>query len=398
MKIRHFIPRGGRRFYWQPSNELRACGWRPQRLPDDLGAAVAKAEALNAEVDAWRRGEVPAGAPPAVQARAKRPPPGTVSALIEDYRHSRWWAQLAPSTRRGYEWALDAIEAWAGDQLARAISAPAVQAFYLGLSRRVEGRGTARRVVETPAKAAAAVRVLRLLLQVGVRLGYRTDNPASRPGISLRRRREPVLWTDAMLAQMVAAADRLGWYSLGTAMALNAWIGQREGDVLALPPWQVEAEALVIRQRKTGRRVSLPVYLVPQLVARLRAAPLRGTTHLLVHDRSGRPWNADTFRHVFADVRKAAAEGLPATEGQPALPPMPACAGLRFMELRHTAVTRLHEAGVEDLGIAGITGHTPGSVRAVIDRHYLVRTEAAAADAFRRRIAAEATPRQGGQD
>ena len=66
------------------------------------------------------------------------------------------------------------------------------------------------------------------------------------------------------------------------------------------------------------------------------------------------------------------------------------CGGvLWFMELRHTAVTRLHEAGVDFLGIAGITGHTPGTVQAMCDKHYLVRTAKAAEGAFRKRLAAE---------
>jgi len=52
-------------------------------------------------------------------------------------------------------------------------------------------------------------------------------------------------------------------------------------------------------------------------------------------------------------------------------------------------VTRLHEAHVDEQGIAGITGHTPGSVRAILDRHYIVRTAKAAEGAFRKRLAAE---------
>lgn len=44
---------------------------------------------------------------------------------------------------------------------------------------------------------------------------------------------------------------------------------------------------------------------------------------------------------------------------------------------------------MDDLGISGITGHTPGSVRAILDRHYLIRTTKAAERAFRKRLAAE---------
>jgi hypothetical protein len=289
--------------------------------------------------------------------------------------------------------AVSGMEKWAGDQPARAITPKAVQALYESLLRRVEGRGRNRRVIETPHKAAAVVRVLRLLLEVGKRLGYLRDNPASRPDITIARAREPRIWTPEEVRHMAAVADAMGWRSIGTAILLNEWIGQREGDVLRLPPWRVDAESLVIRQGKTGRRVALPVYLIPHLVARLtaeaEARKVSSPTHLLLHDVNGRPWNAHTFRHVFSEVRAAAAAGLPAQGDRPAIPAMPSCAELRFMELRHTAVTRLNDAGVDGLGIAGITGHTPDSVRNIVHRHYLRHTEKAAGQAFRRRLAAE---------
>jgi hypothetical protein len=66
-----------------------------------------------------------------------------------------------------------------------------------------------------------------------------------------------------------------------------------------------------------------------------------------------------------------------------------ACADLRFMELRHTAVTRLHEPGVDELGIAGVTGRTPDSVKAILARHYLFRTAVAGENAVRKRLAME---------
>lgn len=394
MKVRHLVIKGTAAlplYYWQPAAPLRAAGWQAQRLraPDgtplrDLPEAIAAAERLNAEVDSWRAGEAPPNAPPAMVTRAKRLAPGSVAALVAEYKGKEWWTRLAPKTRSEYGWALDAIVAWAGDMPVRAITPPAVQAFYESQRRRVEGQGRQRRVVETPAKGAAAVRVLRLLMTVAERLGYRPagSNPARQPGISLRRQREPHPWSAAEVAHMAETADKLGWRSMATAILLNEWIGQRMGDLLALRPWASDTEALRLRQSKTGRSVVLPVYLVPHLVARLRAERERegavvSTTHLLTHDTTRQGWNEHTFRHVFAEVREAAAKT------------MPSCSDLIFMELRHTAVTRLDEAGVDPLGIAGITGHSPATVRNIIEAHYLVRTEKAATRAFRTRLAAE---------
>jgi integrase len=394
-RIRYLTERPGPtgpRYFWQPSTVLRGQGWQLTRLPDAFAEAVAAAEQINARVDAWRAGtgEGPNGQPPAgratgkgAAARAPRAAPGSVDALIAAYKASRFWLGLAPKTQRVYAWCLDKISAWAGDAPASAITPALVEKFYQRLQ--VSGEGERK---ETPAKAAAVIRVLRLLLEAGRRLEVRpgvpyvTGNAAARPGLTVKRQREPRLWSAEDIAAMVAAADALGWRSVGTAILLNSWIGQRLGDVLALPRWDVAAGALVFRQHKTGRTVSLPVHLVPALVERLtaeaqRPGAVQSPTHALVHDHTGKPWRPDTFGHVFAEVRTHAAKARPN------------CGDLWFMELRHTAVTRLHEAGVDALGIASITGHSEAGVSAILGRHYLVRTARAAERAFCQRIEAE---------
>lgn len=386
MRIRFMIERGGR-LYWQPSTELRREGWRLERLAEDWAAAVARAQALNRQVDAWRAGrQAPVEAAEAAVTVRRRPPvapPGSVGALIADYKASRWHQDLRPKTRRDYGWALDAVADWAGDLPARALTPAAVQAFHQAMGQRVIEQDGRRMTRETPHRAAAAVRVLRLVLQVGIRLGYLESNPAARPGLTAApRRREPQLWTAGELAHMVATADRLGWVSLGTAIVVNGYVGQRVSDLLAAPPIPAEGSWL-LRQSKTGRAVALPARLVPAISARLEAVAARpGTlsspTHLLLHDRTGRPWSIYAFDDAFAAVRAAAAAA------------MPSCARLQFRELRHYAATRLHESGVDDLGVAAITGHSAQTVRQVLERHYLVRTARAAEAALARRIAAEA--------
>ena len=74
------------------------------------------------------------------------------------------------------------------------------------------------RVSKGRSAAASAVRVL---LRAGVRLGYVTANAAAKPGIGLHRQREPVIWSPDQAAHMAAAADAMGWRSIGTAILLN---------------------------------------------------------------------------------------------------------------------------------------------------------------------------------
>ena len=383
--IRHLVEKPGAhgpRWYWQPSAQLRADGWRPQRLlANTLADAMKLAEELNAEVDA-KRASLPTG-------KAAKAPAGSVLAMIQAYKASKWWPK-GERTRKDYGHYLDAIATWAGDMPSRAVTPRAVQAFHTAMETRTEGKGRHRRTIHTPARAAAAVRVLSALFSAGVRLGFVATNPALRAGISVARQREPVLWTRPQLDHLVATADAMGWHSQATAMLLNYWCGQRQADILHLAPWALEHGAIVLKQRKRGRKVSLPVHLVPELVARLEADRARTTTvasltHLLLHEGTGRPWQPYTFTHTFAEIRAKAAAGDPALN----LPAMPSCASLRWMELRHTAVTALKAAGLDALAISSITGHTAQSVQAILDRHYLVRTTEAAEHAFKARLAKE---------
>lgn len=375
----------GPRWFWQPSAELRGQGWKQQRLAANTQAeAIELAEALNAQVDAKRLAQQ--------GQRPSKAPAGTVAAMIEAYRASKWWPK-GERTGKDYGYYLREIEAWAGDMPARAVTPTAVQAFHTALEKRTEGKGRKRVTIHTPARAAAAVRVLSALFSAGVRLGFVATNPALRAGITTERLRDPVLWTRQQLDHMVATADAMGWRSQGTAMLLNFWCGQRQADILNLAPWRLDQGAIVLTQRKSGTRrqkVSLPVHLVPELVARLEAERARTTTvasltHMLLHEGTGRPWQGFTFTHTFAEIRQKAAEGDPKLN----LPAMPSCQNLRWMELRHTAVTALKAAGLDALAIASITGHTAQSVQAILDRHYLVRTTEAAEQAFKARLAKE---------
>src|SRR3546814_8440307 len=53
---------------------------------------------------------------------------------------------------------------------------------------------------------------------------------------------------------------------------LNDWLGQLEGDLLALPRSVYRNGVIRVRQSKTAAVVELPIGMVPRLVARLDAA------------------------------------------------------------------------------------------------------------------------------
>lgn len=393
LKIRHLVEVRGLH-YWQPSATLRRLGFRPKRLSDDRTAAIVEAEALNAEADT-RRDRAPAPAP---ARRPRGPAFGSVAALIAAYRRSVYFRDLAASTQRGYDQALDRIEDWAGPEPASRITPGMAQTFY-----RERGR--------TPAFANSIMRVGRLLYAAGRRLDLVTTNPFERPAL-IGTDKSGKLWPREAIDAVVRAADALGRHSIGTAVTVNAWAGQREGDVLRMPRTLLDASTVHLRQRKTGAAVRLPLADIPVVVERvgqelerLRARGAEATT-LIVSEETGRPYTSDDFRAWFRRVRDLAATG-DATLG---LPPAPEFAvdylvagrqtdapdayrvrldELWFMHLRHTAVVRMAEAGVDLVQIAAVTGHSEQTVQQIM-QHYAVKTATLAAQAFRRRLKHEA--------
>lgn len=398
IKVPYLVEKPGRRgprYFWQPSKELRALGWRSERLrrPDgmavtDAAEAVAIAQARNDELARWRAGQA---SPRRRDAKA-----GTLDAMIVAYKRSKAFLRLRPSTQRVYRQSLERISHWAGDMQAAALTPGLVQKFYDSMAEPAVRIEDGRRIA-VPARLGLAngtIRVLRLLLEWGRRADMVADNAARRPGLRDGAAKGR-LWSPAAVAAFVAAADRMGWHSVGTAVLLDEWIGQREGDVLALTRGIWHDGALHLTQSKTGAAVVLPIGMVQPLVARLEAELARGrvvplaqpaAAPLLVCETTGRPWKGDHFRHTFSAIRAAAAAGFPADDDHPE--PVAGCpelAGLWFMHLRHTAVTRLAEAKCPLPLIAAVTGHSLATVEAIVDR-YLIRTAAMAREAFRLRL------------
>lgn len=413
LTIRYLVrlngPAGGLpRFYWQPSSKLRAAGERPQRVPLDWNrytdapaleaAAIAAAQLLNADLDGRRTQAVAAIVAP-------RPAARTLGDLIVAYRSSPDWRKLAEKTRRSYTQCLGKIDAWGADAPVKVIDAARVQKLVQSLSA-------------TPAYANAVARVLRLVLEHGRRNSWIDHNPAIRLGLSSSAP-TGLIWPREAVPAFVAAADRIGRHSIGTAVLLNEWLGQREGDILRMPRHVLRNGTLMIRQSKTGAGVALPVGMIAHLVRRLEEEDARQAARLaererqaassgrkvprpltiIVSEETGLPYREDNFRHVFAAVRAEAAKAAPHGFQIDHLMPGrdmhdPAAFTVRmeqltFMSLRHTAVTRLGEAQCDDGLIATITGHSPETVAQVLKR-YMVRTATMARLAFQRRLDAEA--------
>jgi hypothetical protein len=384
------------RYYWQPSSILRKAGHAARRVPAHWpalasdpaaleAAAIAEARALNRALHL-----AAAAAPPADT--AARPGACSFAEAMLLYRASRFYTRLRASTRHAYDHDLSMLERWAagGDLPLREITPRRVEDLYMTLH------------AKTPAKANHLVTMLRVLLGFCRHEGLVRENAAAHPKL-IGPRPSGRIWPREAVTLFVAAADRAGFPAIGSAVLLNEWLGQREGDVLAMKPPSLVSGDIVLRQSKTGAGLRLPVASIPALAERLAAELERRGAHkvlpldapLLLDEATGARYSADTFRHRFSAIRAALAAEHPSfpvdyvvAGAADAAEPTLATSALLFRHLRHTAIVRLAEAEVDTKLISAITGHTLGSINSILER-YLVRTRAMAKTAFAKRTAKE---------
>lgn len=361
LSIRHFVEKrradGTARYYWQPSAALRKKGFMVKRLSDTRHLAMAEAEEYNAQVDQWRTDM--SRAPDQVV-------PGTVAALARAYRESREFSKLAPATQKDYGHYLNALASWGHTTPVTRITRRDVARMYDAV------RGQGER------KAAYLIQVGRVLFNFAINELMIPDgtNPFARPGLTYTAKPQQI-WTEEEIRHFVSVADANGYAPIGTAVFLNEWMGQREGDICRLKIGQYTDGDIAIVQNKTGARVFLPVDTVPALAARLKnhiaSCRRRGPDAPMFQKPSGAAYTQNGLKTMFKRVRALAAQT------------MPSIAGRTFQTLRHTAVCRLGVAGAGTPLIASITGHSLKTCDIILER-YSIRTKEHARAAFARRV------------
>ena len=364
-RIRYLVARprkdGTMRYYWQPDEVLRAANWKMCRLSDDKGEAMRMAEEKNQHVDQWRANMIDN---PVNEA------PGSVDALIADYLGSRHYIKLGDATKKDYTRYLKVVSQWAGDQQAINITAKMVQDLYETLRDK------------KPRKAMYIVQVLRLLFAHGERQSLipKNTNPATNPGLEYKAKKG-TLWSAEAVKHFVKTADAMDYFSIGTAVMLNEWLGQRRGDIIKLALSSCRDGCIYIKQSKTGAEVELPIEEIPELIERIdqqlhryRKNKISGTN--LIQKPGGRPYTGHGFVSAFVRIREEAIKTMPAMKK------------LVFKDLRHTAVTRLGESGATPQQIAAITGHTLKTCTDILNT-YNIHTAKMAREGFRLRRATQ---------
>lgn len=317
-----------RYWYWQRP------GFPLTRLPDDPAERVARAAALNASADERR---------PREQAVIRD---GSVRWVVDKYRASERFTELAPGTKAYYE-----------RQLLRIVDAVGDLMFASAMTRRI--------VVEVIESVEAASErrklraVLSLLFETAKYYGLTEHNHARGLRMKMMKRRQVVITADEIRALFTAAMklpDGAG--AMRVAYALLLFSAQRPVDCLKMRRGQRAAGWISLKQQKTGKLVSVPEHSALKRI--LDAAQEAQRSMYLVADDLGRPISYARFNAWSREVRRLA--GLPHIQDR---------------DFRRTAIVMMAEAGATEPEISAISGHTKAYVSGVIET-YLPATRALA--------------------
>lgn len=241
-----------------------------------------------------------------------------VPALADLYEKSPEFRGLAAATRRSYEMNLDKIRN-------RLAIAPANEL------RPQDVRIIMDEMADQTGAANQFVRVLGSLYTWGRKRGHVSVKPTE--GVELFDEVPHEPWPEWLLAEALADPQ------VRLPVALLYYTAQRIGDVCRMRWSDVRDGAIVVRQQKTGKTLSIPFHAD---LARLLADEPRDALTIL--QREGRPAKEDWIR----DMLQTWAKG----RGEKVVP----------HGLRKNAVIALLEAGCSVAETAAISGQTLGMV------------------------------------
>jgi len=251
--------------------------------------------------------------------------PGTIDALVADFKRSPEYCQLGTSTRIAYAKDLDRLHIVGKGRLAD------IKRMHI-LTLRDE-------LADRPRTADHFIQVCRRLLSWAVDRGYIDANPLLRVKM-INTPTAYITWSDADCQRFENSLPR---EALLTPYMLGRYTGQRKGDVLRMARGRYDGTAIEVTQGKTGADLWIPCH--ERLRGYLDALP--GDRLLFCVTAKGKAWQPTTFSHELDKHLDKIGLGH-----------------LCFHGLRHSAATALADAGCSDRDIASITGHkTPSMVR-----------------------------------
>ena len=247
--------------------------------------------------------------------------------LIADYHKSQRYTRLKPRTALDYDKYLNFFK----ERMGKANPAK---------MQRKDAIRLRDANADKPYFANYSIRVLRVLMEHCVDIGWRDSNPVR--GVSeiktQKAAREP--WPRELLdayrdACPVGTRERL-------VMELCVGTGQRIGDVLEMRWSDIQDDAFVIRQNKTGKELWVPI--LPELQTALNATK-RNSLFIVTNQNATNRLSYHAASHSVREVRKQIG-----------------ALDYDIHSWRYNAACELLEAGCEDDLIAAVTGQSPAMV------------------------------------
>lgn len=256
--------------------------------------------------------------------------PGTLGHLLESYKRSPRFTDLAPRTKRDYNKCMD--------YLAPSRDMP-LDHLTTGFMAKLRDRTVARR------KASFTNHMIAMLSSAcrhGVEYDMLDKNPCAglqKARVPTERRLENRPWSAAERVNVLAAAPP----HLKVPLALARFLGLRRGDIIRLPDMAYRDGFISLRAGKNGKLMKMPV--VGRLKEILDNRPRGETVTMLCVNSRGQPWTEDGFT---ASTRKFFAQCVRRGIAGPRL---------TVHGLRHTVATELREMGYTAHQIKDYVGH-----------------------------------------
>jgi integrase len=264
---------------------------------------------------------------------ADRVVPRSIHALAIEYYDSAAFKSLKPITQGVYK---NIIE-----RFCREIHAPTGQAYGDWSAVTLNSQHIEKLMewrAHKPDSANGLRKVLREMMKVAKKLGWRVDDPTQGvKKIKPKKKGGFHRWTDAEVAQFEQR------HSIGTkarlALALGLFLGQARQDVILMGEQHIADGVLNwVRKNEAKTSFELAIQIHPELRRIIDATPSKHLTFLVTEHQ--RPFTAAGFGNWFRDRCNEAG--------------LPQCS---FHGLRKAAATRLIDAGCDVVEAASITGH-----------------------------------------
>lgn len=267
--------------------------------------------------------------------------PGTMAALICEYKEHPAYKKLGPSRKQLLDRCFDIINGYWGNLLPSQISPKAVLALQLKLQ-------------DTPSMADKVVGALRQLFKFGIPREYLDTNPAENIPNLHESGEGYIPWPQAVIEDVTDEANPM----LRLAVFMHLYTGQRIQDVTKMQWSHVKGNKIeVASQAKTGHRLLIPLH--PVLADEINR--VEKNSIYILYGRYRQPFTQDALRDRLKVVLRALELY---TQNEDANDEY----HYHFHGLRKNAVNALLEAGCSHAQVSSITGQTLATIQ-----HYAAR-------------------------